>query len=148
LNKRYTQAIHCFKRANLHREVKVCEAYLLRKEARSSVGVALLNVQQRAFNTAADAFADCGAAATGKERRQYYLTSADCYVRGGQDLKAAHTYLKAEEFELAAKRYRKAGSFDRTLRVLTAHRAVISEKTATDLQLVCRLHYCSRSNDQ
>ncbi|KIK41852.1 hypothetical protein CY34DRAFT_84670 [Suillus luteus UH-Slu-Lm8-n1] len=148
LHKRYTQAIHCFKRADRHREVKVCEAYLLRKAARSSVGVALLNVQQMAFNTAADAFADCGAAATGKERRQYYLTSADCYGRGGQDLKAAHTYLKAEEFELAAKRYRKAGSFDRTLRVLTDHRAVISEKTATDLQLVCRLHYCSRSNDQ
>jgi hypothetical protein len=148
LHKRYTQAIHCFKRADRHREVKVCEAYLLRKAARSSVGVALLNVQQMAFNTAADAFADCGAAATGKERRQYYLTSADCYGRGGQDLKAAHTYLKAEEFELAAKSYRKAGSFDRTLLVLTDHRAVISEKTATDLQLVCRLHYCSRSNDQ
>ncbi|KAG1864912.1 hypothetical protein F4604DRAFT_1683323 [Suillus subluteus] len=148
LHKRYSQAIHCFKRADRRREVKVCEAYLLREAARSSVGVALLNVQQRAFTVAADAFADCGAAATGNERRQYYYTSADCYVRGGQDLIAADTYLKAEEFELAAKKYRKAGSFDRTLHVLTDHHAMIPEKTATDLQMVCRLHYCGRSEDQ
>ncbi|KAG1841504.1 hypothetical protein F4604DRAFT_1598121 [Suillus subluteus] len=148
LHKRYSHAIHCFKRADRCREVKVCEAYLLREAARSSVGVALLNVQQRAFTAAADAFAGCGAAATGNERRQYYRTSANCYVRGGQDLKAADTYLKAEEFELAAKRYRKAGSFDRTFHVLTDHRAMIPERTATDLWMVCRLHYCGRSNDQ
>ncbi|KAG1719467.1 hypothetical protein EDB19DRAFT_2045105 [Suillus lakei] len=148
LHKRYSQAIHCFQRASLFREVKVCEAYLLREAARSSVGVALLNVQQKAFTAAADAFADCGATAMGNERRQYYRTSADCYVRGGQDLKAANTYLKAEEFELAAKRYRKAGSFNRTLCVLTDHRTMIPEKTATELWMVCRLHYCGRSNDQ
>ncbi|KAG2034062.1 hypothetical protein BDR03DRAFT_993883 [Suillus americanus] len=148
LHKRYSQAIHCFKRANLHREVTVCEAYLLREAARSSIGVALPNVQQRAFTAAADAFAECGAAATGNERRQYYRTSAECYVRGGQDLKAADTYLKAEEFELAAKKYRKAGSFDRTLHVLTDHHAMIPEKTAADLWMVCRLHYCGRSDDQ
>lgn len=145
---RYSQAIHCFERAYLHREVKVCKAYLLRKAARSTVGVALLNVQQRAFTAAADAFVECAAAATGNERRQYYRTSAYCYIRGGQDLKAADSYLKAEEFELAAKSYRKAGSFDRTLHVLTDHRAVIPEKTATELWMVCRLHYCSRNNDQ
>ncbi|KAG1841503.1 hypothetical protein F4604DRAFT_1961164 [Suillus subluteus] len=148
LHKRYSQAIHCFKRADLHREVKVCEAYILREAARSSVGVDLVNVQQKAFTAAAEAFADCGAAATGNERRQYYRTSADCYARGGQDLKAADTYLKAEEFELAAKKYRKAGSFDRTLHVLTDHHTMIPEKTATDLRMVCRLHYCGGSDDQ
>jgi hypothetical protein len=128
--------------------VEVCEAYLLRDAARSKVGVALLNIQQRAFITAADAFADCGAAATGNERRQYYRTSADCYVRGGQDLKAADAYLKAEEFELAAKIYRRAGAFDRTLHILTDHPAMIPETTATELWMVCRLHYCGRSNDR
>ncbi|KAG2063708.1 hypothetical protein BDR04DRAFT_1163389 [Suillus decipiens] len=148
LHKHYLQALHCFKRADLRCEVKVCEAYLLRKAARSSVGVASLNVQQRAFTTAADAFADYAAAATGSERRQYYRTSADSYVRGGQYLNVADTYLKAEEFELAAKQYRKAGSFDRTLHVLTDHSTVIPEKTATDLWIVCRLYYCGRSNNQ
>ncbi|KAG1828748.1 hypothetical protein DFJ58DRAFT_737662 [Suillus subalutaceus] len=120
LHKHYSQAIHCFKRANLH----------------------------LAFTAAAEAFADCGTAATGNERHQYYCTSADCYARGGQDLKAADTYLKAEEFELAAKKHRKAGSFDRTLHVLTDHHTMIPEKTATDLRMVCRLHYCGGSDDQ
>ncbi|KAG1817873.1 hypothetical protein DFJ58DRAFT_888393 [Suillus subalutaceus] len=94
--------------------------------------------QQKAFTAAEDAFADCGAAATGNERHQYYRTSADCYVRGGQDLKAADTYLEGKEFELAAKKYRKTGSFDRTLHVLTDHHAMIPEKTATDLQMLTR----------
>ncbi|KAG1738631.1 P-loop containing nucleoside triphosphate hydrolase protein [Suillus paluster] len=147
LHKRYLQAIHCFQRAGLLREVKVCEAYLLRVAARSSVGVALLNVQQKAFITAADAFADCGAAATGNEKRQYYRTSADCYVRGGEDVKAADTYLEAQEFGLAAQRYRKAGSFHRTLRVLTDHSKMIPEETATGLWTACRLYYCRNSNN-
>jgi hypothetical protein len=148
LHKRYSQAIHCFKRADLRREVKVCEAYLLRETARSGVGMVLLDVQQKAFTSAAEAFADCGAAATGNERRQYYRTSADCYVRGGQVLKAADTYLKAEEFELAAKVYRRVGAFDRTLQVLTDHCSMIPEKIAADLWMVCRLHYCSGRNNQ
>ncbi|KAG2132368.1 hypothetical protein DEU56DRAFT_981701 [Suillus clintonianus] len=147
-HKHYSQAIHCFQRAGLRREVEVCEAYLLREAARSSAGVDSLNVQRRAFTTAADAFADCGAAATGRESRQYYRTSAACYVRGRQDLNAADTYLKAEEFELAAKTYRKTGSFDKTLHVLTNHRTMIPETTAKDLWTVCRFHYCSRSINQ
>ncbi|KAG1738617.1 uncharacterized protein EDB91DRAFT_1249139 [Suillus paluster] len=148
LHKLYSQAMHCFQRGGLLREVKVCEAYILREAARSSVGVASPNVQQKAFITAADAFADCGAAATGNEKRQYYRTSADCYVRGGKDLKAADTYLAAQEFGLAAKRYRKAGSFDRTLRVLTDYRTMIPEETATGLWTACRLYYCRRSNNK
>ncbi|KAG0703072.1 hypothetical protein DFH29DRAFT_804090 [Suillus ampliporus] len=148
LHKLYSQAIHCFQCAGLRREVKVCEAYLLREAARSSVGVASLNVQRRAFTTAADAFAHCGAAATGNEECQYYRTSADCYVRGGEDLKAADAYLKAQDFGPAAKRYRKAGSFDKTLHVLTDHGTMIPEETATDLWTACRIYYCRRSNDQ
>ncbi|KAG1718561.1 hypothetical protein EDB19DRAFT_1837892 [Suillus lakei] len=76
LHKRYSQAIHCFQRAGLCREVM---------PRRATRDVNITAPQQIA------------------------------YVRGGQDLKAANTYLKAEEFELAAKRYRKAGSFNRTL---------------------------------
>ncbi|KAG2108067.1 P-loop containing nucleoside triphosphate hydrolase protein [Suillus discolor] len=92
--KRYPQAIHCFERANLHRKAKVCEAYQLREVARSSVGVASLSDQKRAFNVAADAFSDCAATATGIEKLQYYRNSADCYVRAGDDLKATKAYLK------------------------------------------------------
>ncbi|KAG2160214.1 uncharacterized protein EDB93DRAFT_1324636 [Suillus bovinus] len=145
-HKRYSQAIHCFERANLRREVKVCEAYQLREVARSRVGVALLSDQKRAFNAAADAFTDCGATATGSQKLQYYRNSAECYVRAGDDLKAAEAYLNAQEFEQAAKKYRKAGRFDKTLRVLDDHGTIIPEETTTELWTVCRLFYCSRNN--
>lgn len=147
-HKRYSQAIHCFERANLHREVKVCEAYQLREVARSGVGVAPLSNQKRAFSVAADAFTDCGATATGSQKLQYYRNSADCYVRAGDDFKAAEAYLNAQEFEQAAKRYRKAGRFDKTLHVLDDHRTNIPEETTEELWTVCRLFYCSRNNIQ
>ncbi|KAG2070632.1 hypothetical protein BDR04DRAFT_1076404 [Suillus decipiens] len=147
-HKRYSQAIHCFERANLHHEVKVCEAYQLREVARSGVGVVPLSNQKRAFNVAADAFAGCGATATGNQKLQYYRNSADCYVRAEDDLKAAEAYLNAQEFEQAAKRYRKAGRFDKTLHVINDHGMNIPEETTTELWTVCRLFYCSRSNTQ
>jgi hypothetical protein len=125
--------------------VKVCEAYQLREAARSSVGVALLSNQKRAFNVAADAFTDCGATATGNQKLQYYRNSADCYVRAGDDLKAAEAYLSAREFEQAAKRYRKVGRFDKTLHVLNDHGMDIPEETTAELWTVCRLFYCSRT---
>ncbi|KAG2091484.1 uncharacterized protein F5147DRAFT_822994 [Suillus discolor] len=145
-HKRYSQAIHCFERANLRREVNVCKAYQLREVARSSVGVAILSDQKRAFNLAADAFTDCGATATGNQKLQYYRNSADCYIRAGDDIKAAEAYLNAEEFEQAAKRYRKAGRFDKTLHVLGGHSMNIPEETKAELWTVCRLFYCSRNN--
>ncbi|KAG2096334.1 uncharacterized protein F5147DRAFT_839983 [Suillus discolor] len=144
-HKRYSQAIHCFERANLRREVKVCEAYQLREVARSSVGVALLSDQKRAFNVAADAFTDCAETAPGNQKLQYYRNSADCYVRAGDDLKAAEAYLSAQEFEQAAKRYRKVGRFDKTLHVLNDHGTDIPEETTAELWTVCRLFYFSRT---
>jgi len=140
--------MHCFERAGLRREVKVCEAYQLREVARSGAGVASSNDQKTAFIVAADAFADCGAAAPGNQMLQYYRNSADCYVRGGDDLKAADAYLKAQQFELSAKKYRKAGRFDRTLHVLDDHGTKIPGETSEELLTVCRLFYCSRNNTQ
>ena len=147
-HKRYSQASHCFERAGLRREVKVCEAYLLREVARSGVGVALLSDQKRAFIVAADAFVGCGALATGNEKHQYYRNAADCYIKGGENVRAADAYIKAEEFELAAKCYRKAGRFDRTLHVLHTHGSRIPGETAEELWTVCRLFYRSRNDTQ
>ncbi|KAG2090757.1 uncharacterized protein F5147DRAFT_787076 [Suillus discolor] len=137
-HKRYLQAIHCFERANLRREVKVCEAYQFREVARSSVGVASLSDQKKLLT----------ATATGNQKLQYYRNSADCYVRAGDDLKAAKAYLNTQEFEQAAKRHRKAGRFDKTLHVLHDHGTDIPDETKTELWTVCRLFYCIRNNAQ
>jgi hypothetical protein len=128
--------------------VKVCEAYQLREVARSGVGIAPPSNQKRAFSVAADAFTDCGATATGNQRLQYYRNSADCYVRAGDDLKAAEAYFNAQEFEQAAKKYRKAGQFDKTFNVLDDHGMNTPEETKAELWTVCRLSFCSRNNIQ
>lgn len=79
---------------------------------------------------AAGAFTDCGATETGNQKLQYYRNSADCYVRAGDDLKAAEAYFNAQEFEQATKRYRKARRFDKTVYVLDDHGVNIFEEMA------------------
>ncbi|KAF9230368.1 hypothetical protein BU15DRAFT_69253, partial [Melanogaster broomeanus] len=143
-HKRYTQAMHCFERACLPHEVNVSEAYHLRELARASVGVASPVKQQDAFRTAAKAFVDCGANRyhQTRERLQYYRNAADCYVRAGDDCLAADAYVHAEEYELAAKRYRKVGNFGKTLHLVSTHSEKIAPESAGDLLMVCRLYYC------
>ncbi|KAI6020999.1 hypothetical protein BKA83DRAFT_178181 [Pisolithus microcarpus] len=148
-HKRYTQAMHCFGRANMPHEVKIAEAYHLRELARAKIGIALLSEQYRAFAKAADAFVNCGNETPSEDRLQYYRTAADCYVRAADDRKAADTYLKAEEYELAAKRYRKAGMFKETLHVLESHSQKMSCDCVDELHTVCRLYYyCSKDDEK
>ncbi|KAI5991381.1 hypothetical protein EDC04DRAFT_2587409 [Pisolithus marmoratus] len=147
-HKRYTQAMHCFERANMPREVRVAEAYHLRELARAKVGIALPSEECRAFAKAADAFVNCGNEAPGEETLQYYRTAAECYVRAADDCKAADAYLNAGEYELAAKRYRKAGKFDKTVNVLKSHSKKMSCDCADELLTVCRLYYCSKNNEK
>ncbi|KAI6137063.1 hypothetical protein F5141DRAFT_66140 [Pisolithus sp. B1] len=147
-HKRYTQAIHCFRRANMPREVRIAEAYHFRELARATVGVSPVGEQRRAFAKAADAFVKCSSEAPSRERLQYYRTAAECYIRAADDRKAADAYLNAEEYELAAKRYRKAGIFNRTVDVLKSHSKKISRDCADELLTVCRLYYCSKDDEK
>ncbi|KAF9224470.1 hypothetical protein BS17DRAFT_766503 [Gyrodon lividus] len=105
-HKRYPQAMRCFERTSLPREVAVTKAYHLRELARASVGVTSSGKQQEAFRTAATAFWVCGVNTLTRERHHYYRNAADCYIHAGNDHLAAKAYFHAEEYELAAKRYR------------------------------------------
>ncbi|KAF9219473.1 hypothetical protein BS17DRAFT_760990 [Gyrodon lividus] len=140
-HKRYTQAMHCFERASLPREVKVAEAYHLRELARASVGVASQRKQQEAFRAVAEKFWNCGVNALTRERLQYYRNAADCYIRARDDPLAAEAYVNAEEYELAAKLYRKVGNFGKTLHLVNAHSEKMASESADDLLMVCRLYY-------
>ncbi|KIN94541.1 hypothetical protein M404DRAFT_380130 [Pisolithus tinctorius Marx 270] len=146
-HKRYTQAMHCFGRANMPREVRVAEAYHFRELARATIGIALPSEQCRAFSKAADAFVSCDGEAPG-EKLQYYRVAAECYVRAAEDRKAADAYLSAEEYELAAKCYRKAGIFNKTVDVLKSHSEKMSRESADELLTVCRLYYCSKDDEK
>ncbi|KAF8838026.1 hypothetical protein BDN67DRAFT_972122 [Paxillus ammoniavirescens] len=141
LHKRYTQAMHCFERASLPREVKVAKAYHLRELARASIGVTSPSKQHEAFRIAAEAFRGCGENFKTKERLQYYRNAADCYIRAGDGHLAAEAYVNAEEYELAAKQFRKLGNFGKTLHLVNAHAEKMAQESADDLLMVCRLYY-------
>lgn len=137
--------MHCFARAEQPRMVAICEAYHLREVARAKVGVAPPKAQQDAFLTAAHAFVASGNdAPPSKEKFQYYRNAADCYVRAGDDRKAADAFLDAREYDLAARRFRKVGLFDKTLEVLNKHSQKFSSESSEELYTVCRLYYCSK----
>ena len=123
----------------------ICEAFHLREVARAKVGVASRKAQQDAFLTAADAFMASGNdAPPGKDKFQYYRNAADCYVRAEDDRKAADAYLDAQEYDLAARRFRKVGLFDKTLEVLHKYSKNLSSESSEELYTVCRLFYCSK----
>ena len=146
-HKKYPQAMHCFARALQPRLVAICGAFHLREVARAKVGVAPPKVQEDAFLTAASAFmVSANDAPPGKDKLQYYRNAADCYVRAGDDRKAAEAFLDAQEYDLAARRFRKAGLFDKTLEVLHEHSQKISSESSEELYTVCRLFYCSKRN--
>ncbi|KAF8139769.1 hypothetical protein EV363DRAFT_1310578 [Boletus edulis] len=133
-HKRYPQAMHCFARASLPRMVAICDAFHLRELARAKVGVAPPKAQQDAFLTAADAFvASAEDAPPGNVKLQYFRNAAECYVRAGDDHKAADAYLDAKEYDLAARRYRKHSQ---------------KMESSEELYTVCRLFYCRKDVDR
>ncbi|KIJ60092.1 hypothetical protein HYDPIDRAFT_32519 [Hydnomerulius pinastri MD-312] len=146
-HKRYPQAMHCFERAFLPRMVAIAHAFQLREEARAKVGIASQKDQQQAFLTAADAFSKSGDdAPAGPDKLQYHHNAADCYIRAGDDRKAAIAYVAAQEYDLAARRFRKAGLFDNTLEILHKHPQGVSSESTDELYNVCRLFYISKSS--
>ena len=142
-HKRYPQAMHCFARAFMPRMEAICEAFQLREVARAKVNVASSKAQEAAFLAAAVAFTNsANDAPPGRDKLQYYRNAAECYVRAGDDRKAATAYLSAEEYDLGARRFRKAGLFDETLEVLHEHSQKVSSDCSEELYTVCRLFYC------
>src|ERR1700691_6117195 len=68
-HQRYVQAMHCFERAGMHREVAVANAYRLRDQAR--IIPSAHDQREDAYIVAAEAFIECAVTAT-KEKRAYY----------------------------------------------------------------------------
>jgi hypothetical protein len=142
VNKRYLQAMHCFERANMHREVAVTRAYYLREQARTTpMGPRQdLHARSEAFISAAGAFLECAGAAS-TEQRAYYQNAADCYEAGGDIPKAAEMLLSAEKFTRASQLYRKCGRFDDAVEVIKAHREVMEQDVVDSIVGVSRLYY-------
>lgn len=143
--KQYIQAMECFGRANLHREVDVCHAYSLRERARAVPVSPHKNgdaLSKAAFLAAAEAFIDCAAAAfKDGERRGYLRIAGECYAQNDDNSKAAQAFFNAQEYTLAAQCYRKAGCFDDAIGVIQSHKEEILPEVVESIVDVVRLVY-------
>ncbi|KAF9818499.1 hypothetical protein IEO21_02737 [Rhodonia placenta] len=141
-NKRYAQAMHCYERAQMHREEAVAYAYYLREQARSTPVTIRDNSSSReaAFRAAADAFWN-SAESTALEKRAYFRVSAGCYAESGDNTKAAEAYIQAAEYTLAAQYYRKEGMFDEAVNVIKSHRQEMDHTIADSIYDISRLEF-------
>jgi tetratricopeptide (TPR) repeat protein len=110
-SKRYLQAMHCFDRAGLPREMAVAEAYLHRENARTLTGGTkqLEGERARAFVVAADEFVRCAQEAV-NEKQAYYRAAGECYAQANQHKAAGKAFLDATEYTLSARHYRKVST--------------------------------------
>ena len=145
-SKRYAQAKIAFQRADCSHEATVCEAYLLREKARfqpNTTGVP----REKAFIEAAVAFNSCAQTAPLEsgdeidERRTYYRNAGECFSEGRRLDEAGNSYVKAEEYTLAVRVYRKGGHFDEMVEVLRQHGNSIDSNTVRSLTQVARMFY-------
>jgi tetratricopeptide (TPR) repeat protein len=144
-NKRYLQALHCFERAGLSREVVVSRTYYLREQARlTPAGESRKNRQTRtaAFLVAAKAFLECAKAATNATyKRVYYRNAGDCFERAEEKGQAACAYLEAQEYTTAAKLFRGCAKFDEAVDVVKRYRQEMDAEIAQNIFDVARLFY-------
>ena len=148
-NKRYLQAMDCFERAGLNREVAVSRTYYLREQAQSTPthnSKQGSSEREKAFAIAADAFLSCVVSATTvKEKKGYLRSAADCFENALDDFKAAHAYAQAEEFTTAAKLYRKCAKFDEAVEIVINHRPFVELEVAENIIDVTRVFYFKSS---
>lgn len=132
-----------FQRAGLRQEKLVALAFLLREQANA------LPLDQRgavaarlaAFVKAADAFIAAVPGAVAQEKIAYHRNAGECYENGRELGKAGRAYLDAEQFELSAKAFRKAGMFDEAVDVVHQHGNRMDQDVARSILDVARIQF-------
>ncbi|KIM51667.1 hypothetical protein SCLCIDRAFT_33255 [Scleroderma citrinum Foug A] len=136
---RFEQAIHCFERAHLPRELRIAKAFQLREEARS---ILQPSEHQNACITAAEAFIQCTQESIGNvEKNNYYRYAAKCYASAGHIHGAADFYIASDDFASAAKEYQKAGYFDDLVSLIKRYPEKITKWYKDQLFELCVRHY-------
>ncbi|KAL4069229.1 hypothetical protein J3A83DRAFT_3504128 [Scleroderma citrinum] len=139
---RYKEAIHCFKRGNVPRELRIAQAFQLQKDAKC---IFQPSEQHPAFIIAADAFKGCAEEAIKSERTDFYRNAAECYALGGKAKKAAEFYILSEEFGAAAEQYDRARQRNEIVPMFERHHMKILPDYGGILFDVCRQHYYSKN---
>ncbi|KAI6106479.1 hypothetical protein EV401DRAFT_513423 [Pisolithus croceorrhizus] len=134
----FQEAIRCFTRANLPRQVRIARACRLRHVATSTVKK---SERRKTFHAAAEAFVQCGNEASGTQKTSFYGDAAKCFALVDNVLRAALFYKKADDFNGAAGQYRKANCFDEIVLILKCHADKIAETYKDELFHECVVHY-------
>jgi tetratricopeptide (TPR) repeat protein len=142
--KRYSQAKHCYERASKPHEAMICHSYFLRDEARKlPLGDSRRARDQHrtAFIEAAESFLSCAENAVGQYRMTYFSRAAECLEIAQDELRAARTYIKAHDYNNAAKLFRKIGRFDDAIHVIKTKEQHMETEVVDSIKEVARLYY-------
>ncbi|KAH7101437.1 P-loop containing nucleoside triphosphate hydrolase protein [Auriculariales sp. MPI-PUGE-AT-0066] len=128
---RFSQARHCFERAQQPHRAAVAHAYDLRRIADERVVSASKKLQDertQAYLQAANAFEVAITAESynfnPQERAMYFRIAGECLQKAGKEhfVRAAKCIEKAGEYMAAAKLYREVVYFDDAIRVIETHK--------------------------
>ena len=151
LNKRYEQASVAFKRAGRDREVKICQAYLLRGKARV-ISTTASEARIQAFLTAAKAFVSCAKDSPAErvtERLSYHKAAGECYSEARSYRNSGKNYLIAGEYDETARAYKNGEYIDEMMEVINRHRDTMDAVLIERLEMAAKLHHfkvCFNSN--
>ncbi|KAI5991852.1 hypothetical protein EDD15DRAFT_2368613 [Pisolithus albus] len=134
----FQEAVHCFERANLPKQLRIAQAYGLYEIANSTVES---SERQRAFLDAAVAFVQCADEALGTEKKGFFRQAAECYASADDATMAAELYVAASDFAGAAEQYRKAGCFDELVQILDRHPTEITGSYRNKMLYICVVYY-------
>ncbi|KAI6158403.1 hypothetical protein EDD17DRAFT_1763946 [Pisolithus thermaeus] len=134
----FQEAVRCFERANLPRQLGIAQAYGLREVAASTVRT---GERQKAFFDAAEAFVQCAREALPSEETRFHREAAKCYALADKAHMAAKFYIAVDDFSGAAEQYRKAGRFDEIAQILNRHTEKLAASHRNTLLHLCVVHY-------
>lgn len=140
-----------YERAGLLRERDIAEAYSLRDQARliSTGSRSGDQARKSAFVKAAHAFKKSGEqAGAWAERLTYFRVAAECYSQAEDYCEGARAYLLAQDFNMAAATYRKAGLFDDAVAIIRDHANSMDPGVVKAVTDVARLEYLRKNKIQ
>ena len=141
-HKKYLQAMHCFERGGMRREVNIANAHFLREQAYMSG-----SISKKPFLDAGEAFLNCAfAAMKDKEKIIFFNNAGGCFVGYGDHGRAARAFYAGKDYTLAAQHYGTCGLFDEAVHVIQTHRQDIESDVADKIYHIARIHYFQDTN--
>ncbi|KAG7450843.1 uncharacterized protein BT62DRAFT_1001658 [Guyanagaster necrorhizus] len=129
--KQFSDAKHCYIRANLPILASIAGAYDLRVKARKVIEAAI-------------SFSECATiTSSSKASLMYFRISGECFEQADQKCRAAKMFFQAQEYNHSTELYRDLGKFDEAVAIVKAHGDEMSSKVVKNVIELARLTYFS-----